>query len=74
VELIFIRHGQGEHTLDLPVSLQVADLRLTKDGISQEESLQTQFILTEKDILVISPIRRTLETAIIWSKDINCKK
>lgn len=74
MELIFIRHGQGEHTLDLPESLQVADPGLTKNGISQAESLQTQIILTEKDILVISPIRRTLETAFIWSKDISCKK
>jgi broad specificity phosphatase PhoE len=54
VELIFIRHGQGEHTLDLPASLQLADPGLTKDGVSQVKSLQTKFTLTEKDIVVIS--------------------
>ncbi|CAM3984219.1 histidine phosphatase family protein [Mesobacillus zeae] len=74
MELIFIRHGQGEHTLDLPASLQLMDPGLTKDGVSQAKSLQTQFTLAESDIVIVSPIRRTLQTAYIWSNDINCKK
>ncbi|KMN41083.1 histidine phosphatase family protein [Bacillus sp. LK2] len=74
MEIIFIRHGQGEHTLDLPGSLQLIDPGLTKDGVSQAKSLKKQFTLTESDIMVISPIRRTLQTASIWSENINCKK
>jgi broad specificity phosphatase PhoE len=74
VELIFIRHGQGEHTLDLPASLQIQDPALTKAGVYQAESLQSQISLTEKDIVVISPVRRTLETADILTKGISCRK
>jgi broad specificity phosphatase PhoE len=47
---------------------------LTNDGVYQAKSLRTQFPLSESDIVVISPIRRTLQTACIWSKDIKCKK
>jgi broad specificity phosphatase PhoE len=74
VELIFIRHGQGEHTLNLPASLQLPDPALTKEGVSQAKSLQTQITLTERDIIVISPVKRTLQTAYIWSQDISCRK
>jgi broad specificity phosphatase PhoE len=74
VELIFIRHGQGEHTLNLPDSLQVQDPALTKEGVYQAESLQSQITLNERDIVVISPVRRTLETANILTKDISCRK
>ncbi|GAB2550769.1 hypothetical protein [Gracilibacillus alcaliphilus] len=31
----FIRHEQGEHTLDTPDSLQIADPRLTPKGMEQ---------------------------------------
>ncbi|MGB8000669.1 MAG: histidine phosphatase family protein [Anaerobacillus sp.] len=74
MEFIFIRHGQGEHTVDLPESLQLRDPDLTQEGVSQAKSLQTQFPLTERDIVVISPLRRTLQTASIWSQDITCRK
>lgn len=74
MEIIFIRHGKGEHTLDLPASLQLTDPGLTIYGVSQAKSLRSQFTLTERDIVIISPIRRTLQTAYIWSEDINCRK
>ena len=74
MEIIFIRHGQGEHTLDLPGSLQIQDPSLTQEGVNQAEALQSQFTLTERDLVVISPVRRTLETAKILTKDINCRK
>ncbi len=74
VELIFIRHGQGEHTLHLPESLHIHDPSLTKEGVDQVESLRPQFKITDKDLVVISPVRRTLETANILTKDINCRK
>ncbi|WP_019413963.1 histidine phosphatase family protein [Paenisporosarcina sp. TG20] len=74
MELFFVRHGQGEHTLDLPQSLDTSDPALTKNGILQAEELREQLPLTEDDIVVISPIRRALQTALIWSDDVNCKK
>jgi broad specificity phosphatase PhoE len=74
VEFIFIRHGQGEHTLDLPNSLQIQDPSLTKEGVYQAEVLRAQMTLTERDIVVISPVRRTLETANIITRNISCRK
>lgn len=73
LEFIFIRHGQGEHTVNLPASLQNPDPVLTKEGINQAKKLRKEFPLSEKDVLVISPIR-TLQTAMIWSEGINCNK
>lgn len=74
VELIFIRHGQGEHTLDLPGSLHVKNPSLTVNGINQAKLLRKKILLTDDDIIFISPIRRTLETALIWTKNIDCRK
>lgn len=74
MELIFIRHGQGEHTLDIPNSLHLKSPSLTTKGINQAKFLREKFTLTNEDIIFISPIRRTLETALIWTKDINCRK
>ena len=69
-----IRHGQGEHTLDLPRSLHHSDPSLTSLGIEQARNLKAQFHLLEEDVFFISPIRRTLETAAIFSENINCRK
>ena len=74
MELVFIRHGQGEHILDIPSSLQIKDPVLTTKGVEQSKLLRIQFPLTNKDIIIISPIRRTLETAFIWSENIDCRK
>ena len=72
MDLLFIRHGQGEHTLDIPKSLQIKDPALTPKGQKQAKLLRNQFPLTSEDI--ISPIRRTLQTAYIWSENIDCRK
>ncbi|WP_427110618.1 histidine phosphatase family protein [Lysinibacillus xylanilyticus] len=74
VELIFIRHGQGEHTLAIPNSLQVKNPSLTALGISQAKLLRKKFTLTDEDIVFISPIKRTLETTLIWTLQVDCRK
>ena len=74
MELIFIRHGQGEHTLFLPKSLNHPDPSLTQNGIEQAKMLRNQFPLSEDDVLLISPIRRTLQTALIWSEGVRCQR
>jgi broad specificity phosphatase PhoE len=74
VDLYFIRHGQGEHTLNLPESLQIADASLTELGKQQAMDLNRIFPLSEDDIIIVSPVRRALETVEIWNKDIHCKK
>ncbi|PJO44721.1 histidine phosphatase family protein [Lysinibacillus xylanilyticus] len=74
MELIFIRHGQGEHTLAIPNSLQVKNPSLTALGISQAKLLRKKFTLTDEDIVFISPLKRTLETAQIWTLHVDCRK
>ena len=74
MELVFIRHGEGEHTLDIPSSLHIEDPALTAKGMEQAKLLRNQLPLNNNDIIFISPIRRTLETAYIWSENIDCRK
>ena len=74
MDLVFIRHGQGEHTLNLPSSLHLPDPSLTFKGIEQAKLLRDQLPLTTKDIIIISPTRRTIETSLIWSEHVNCRK
>lgn len=72
MKIIFIRHGQGEHTLSPPESLQIADAMLTEKGIQQAQQLKQTFPLNSKDIVIISATRRTIETALIWSQETYC--
>ncbi|WP_240051001.1 histidine phosphatase family protein [Metabacillus litoralis] len=58
MELIFIRHGQGEHTLNIPQSLHKGDPALTSNGLLQAKGLAKEFPLSEDDILIVSPLRR----------------
>ncbi|MGD6903382.1 histidine phosphatase family protein [Bacillus infantis] len=74
MELIFIRHGEGEHTLNIPKSLHISAPALTDEGINQAKLLRTQLPLSKDDILVISPLRRTLQTAHYWTEGIMCRK
>ncbi|MGP4062358.1 histidine phosphatase family protein [Halobacillus sp. H74] len=74
MELVFIRHGQGEHTTHLPQSLHTSDPELTQEGIKQASMLRKKFPVSEKDLIVISPLRRTLQTARIWTQVVNCHK
>lgn len=72
MELLFVRHGQGEHTLNLPDSLQLVNPPLTKQGMSQAKTLKATIPLTPEDIIIVSPTVRTLQTASIWSEDTEC--
>ena len=66
MELIFIRHGKGQHTLDTPNSLHMKNPSLTKEGKEQAYLLRDSFPLDSDDTVIISPTQRTLETAQIW--------
>ncbi len=74
MKLVFVRHGEGEHTKDLPSSLQVLHPPLTDEGKNQAKLLQCNVPLQETDILIVSPTRRTLQTAAIWSAKVACQK
>ncbi|EEL49255.1 MULTISPECIES: histidine phosphatase family protein [Bacillus cereus group] len=74
MKLIFIRHGKGVHTQDLPKSLQLENPPLTKEGEQQALLLQSSLPLQENDVLIASPTLRTLQTAAIWSSQVVCRK
>ncbi|MGE7881234.1 histidine phosphatase family protein [Bacillus sp. NPDC094077] len=74
MKLVFVRHGEGEHTKNLPSSLQVLHPPLTTEGRNQAKLLQSDIPLQETDILIASPTLRTLQTATIWSTKVACQK
>jgi broad specificity phosphatase PhoE len=71
MNIIFIRHGQGEHTLNFPESLQIVDPCLTEKGKVQSKRLSERFLLTADDMMIISPTRRTIQTAKHWDHPCN---
>ncbi|SDN61740.1 histidine phosphatase family protein [Alkalicoccus daliensis] len=72
MELIFVRHGEAIHTLDPPESLDILHPYLTDKGILQAKDLRSTLPLSSNDIVVISPLKRTLETAMYWSDNTGC--
>ncbi|KFM99354.1 histidine phosphatase family protein [Bacillus clarus] len=74
MKLIFVRHGEGEHTKDLSLSLQVENPQLTEEGVKQAFLLQSSLPLQKNDVLIVSPTIRTLQTAAIWSSEVLCRK
>ncbi len=74
MELIFIRHAQGEHTLNLPESLHLTNPSLSIQGRIQAQKLRSTLPLTSEDVLIVSPTLRTLQTASIWSDTVDCDK
>jgi broad specificity phosphatase PhoE len=65
MEVVFVRHGEGEHLLDPPRSLEMMHPRLTETGRAQVAGLREALKVTDGDLLVVSPTARTLETALI---------
>jgi broad specificity phosphatase PhoE len=70
LELFFIRHGQGEHNLDVPDRLNIAHPHLTDKGKAQVDHLHTVFTFDEQDLFVVSPTVRTIETVQILTRDL----
>lgn len=74
MKLIFIRHGEGEHTKCIPESLHTSHPSLTSKGREQAEQLNRKWQLSQDDLIIISPTIRTIETALIWSEGVDCAK
>ncbi|MGG2095358.1 histidine phosphatase family protein [Bacillus sp. S13(2024)] len=74
MKLIFVRHGEGEHTTNLPDSLRTNHPYLTNKGREQALLLQENLPLRESDVLIASPTVRTIQTAALWSGQVACMK
>jgi broad specificity phosphatase PhoE len=65
LDLLFVRHGEGEHMLDLPRSLELLHPALTARGRAQVAALRGSLAITADDLFLVSPTRRTIESALI---------
>ncbi|WP_051318279.1 GNAT family N-acetyltransferase [Cohnella thermotolerans] len=70
MEIVFIRHGQGEHNLPVPDRLNMAHPRLTAEGRRQVSLLRGLFAFSDRELLIISPTVRTIETANLLTEGI----
>nr|WP_202128665.1 histidine phosphatase family protein [Paenibacillus dendrobii] len=69
--MIFIRHGHGEHLIDYPNQLNTLHPGLTPYGKMQINQLAEESAFTTNDLFLVSPTKRTIETAQILRKDNN---
>ncbi|WP_339300109.1 phosphoglycerate mutase family protein [Paenibacillus sp. FSL R5-0623] len=63
MDITFIRHGHGEHLVDYPNQLNCLHPGLTELGKSQVIALRKQVFFAPEDVILVSPTKRTIETA-----------
>lgn len=63
MELVFVRHGHGEHLVDYPQRLDTLHPGLTDYGVHQIIQLRRQLRVCEDDLVIVSPTERTIQTA-----------
>jgi broad specificity phosphatase PhoE len=71
MELIFIRHGQGEHNLNVPDRLNIEHPHLTSKGRTQVSKVKSIFDFNESDVFIASPTVRTIETLSILTENLS---
>lgn len=65
MEIVFVRHGHAEHLNDYPNQLNLLHPGLTDYGKMQVDQLRTRIIVHRDDLMLVSPTRRTIETALL---------
>ena len=70
MEFIFIRHGHGEHLLDYPNRLNTSHPGLTDCGKMQVTQLRGQVSINSDDLVLVSPTKRTIETAMMLKNNL----
>ncbi|WP_251035619.1 histidine phosphatase family protein [Paenibacillus sp. ISL-20] len=65
MEFIFIRHGHGEHLNDYPNRLNTLHPSLIEYGKFQVSQLRNEIKIDPDDLALVSPTKRTIETATI---------
>lgn len=63
MDITFIRHGHAEHLLNYPNELNRLHPGLTEQGKAQNVTLRKNITMESSDTIVVSPTKRTLETA-----------
>jgi broad specificity phosphatase PhoE len=63
MEIVFIRHGHGEHLLDYPNQLNALHPGLTAKGEDQVKRLRGRLTLAAGDLIIASPTKSTIQTA-----------
>lgn len=71
MELIFIRHGYGEHLLEYPNRLNTLHPGLTDYGRMQVNQLKEHINILSNDLIIVSPTKRTIETAQLLTQSFN---
>ncbi|EHB66614.1 MULTISPECIES: histidine phosphatase family protein [Paenibacillus] len=71
MDFIFIRHGHGEHLIDYPNRLNTLHPSLTEYGKFQVTQLRNDTIIDPDDLVLVSPTKRTIETAAILKNDLD---
>ncbi|MEF3354087.1 histidine phosphatase family protein [Paenibacillus sp. GYB006] len=71
MEVIFIRHGHGEHLNDYPSRLNILHPSLTEYGKFQVAQLRNEIKIEPSDLILVSPTKRTIETATILTHNMD---
>lgn len=65
MEIVFVRHGHGEHLNEYPSRLHTLHPRLTELGKLQVRQLKETLHIEKDTVILVSPTVRTIETALI---------
>jgi broad specificity phosphatase PhoE len=71
MEFIFIRHGHGEHLNAYPNRLNTLHPSLTEYGKFQVTQLRDKIIFNSDDLVLVSPTKRTIETAMMLKNSLH---
>ena len=65
MKIYFIRHGQGVHNIETPdnINWNIKFPKLTNLGIEQSLNVKNKIDIDNIDLVVVSPLMRTLQTA-----------
>ena len=75
-----IRHGQATHNIDFKIRGEIAyidpihkDSKLTSEGIKEAEILNKHLLKIKSDIILVSPLTRTIQTCLLSTNKIDKK-
>ena len=80
-KIICIRHGQATHNVDHKIRGSIAyldpihkDSSLVKQGELEAKNLNSQVLNMDFDIILVSPLTRTIQTCLLATKNVKKKR